>query len=201
MQSGDRRASGVMGLVGPGLLAPGVAAVDSLEPTAIVGSPWLRAVVVFVLVVPFGAGMLVRYRGVVDRGLDASTESPAVSVVYGVLAHIGILFAAGVFSTQLANAGLDQQTLAVGSTLVLGAVLLTLGGLGFAVLGTWLVDLRGEGKRWHGLVAVSALGAGGWLLPTLAGLAVWTLLVSVGIGGATRKWIHAERSVEAELEE
>lgn len=201
MQSGDWRVSGVLGFVWPGLLVPGVAAVDSLDPSAVAGTPWLRAVVVFVLVVPFGVGVLDRYRGVVDRGLDASSESPAVSVVYGLLAHIGILFAAGVFSTQLASAGLDQQTLAAGSTLVLGAVLLTLGGLGFAVLGSWLVDIRGEGKRWHGLVAVSALGAGGWLLPTLAGLAVWTLLVSVGIGGATRKWIHAERSVKAEIED
>jgi len=201
MQSGERRASGVMGLVGPGLLAPGVAAVDSLDPSSVAGTPWLRAVVAFVLVVPFGAGMLIRYRGVVDRGLGASTESPAVSVVYGVLAHLGILFAAGVFSTQLANAGIDLQTLRIGSSVVLGTVLLALGGLGFAVLGSWLVELRGDGKHWHGLVATSALGAGGWLLPVPAGAAVWMLLVSLGIGGATRKWIHAERSVEAELEE
>jgi len=179
-------------------MLPGIAAVESLDPAAVVGTPWLRAVAAFLLVVPVGAAVLARYGDLVDRSVEASTDSPFVSTVYGVLAHLGLVFTAGVFSTQLANAGLDPTTLQVGSSAVLGAVLLALAGFGFAVVGAWLVEFRGEGRRWHGLVAASAVGAAGWLLPVFAGVALWILLVSVGVGGPTRRWIHAERTVETE---
>ena len=179
-------------------MRPGVTAVESLDPSVLVGTPWLRAAAAFLLVVPVGAAVLARYGDLVDRSVEASTDSPFASTVYGVLAHVGFVFAAGVFSTQLANAGLDPTVLQIGSTAVLGAILLALAGFGFAVLGTWIVEFRGEGRRWHGLVAASAVGAAGWLLPAFAGLALWTLLVSMGVGGPTRRWIHAERTVETE---
>jgi len=177
-----------------------VLAVDGFDALALASTPWFRAVTVFLLVVPAGFAVLSRHGEYVDRSVEASMEGPFVSLVYGVLAHLGLFFAAGVFSTQLANAGLDPVVLQVGSSVVMGAILLALAGLGFAVIGSWLVQLRGEGQPWHGLVAVAAVGAGGWLLPPIAGIAVWSLVVSVGVGGPTRRWIHAERSVKAEVE-
>jgi predicted membrane channel-forming protein YqfA (hemolysin III family) len=175
-------------------------AVGGFDPSTFADTPWLRAVAAFLLVVPAGLAVLGRYGGVVDRSVEASLESPFVSVVYGFLAHIVLFFVAGVLSTQLANTGLDPTVLQAGSSATLGVIFLALAGLGFAVLGTWLVDLRGEGQRWHGFVAVAAVGAGVWLLPSVAGLVLWMLLVSVGVGGPTRRWIHAERSVQAEVE-
>ncbi len=180
---------------GPGL------AVGGLDLVAVAGTPWFRALAAFLLVVPAGFAVLGRYSDVVDRSVEASLESPFVSVVYGFLAHLVLFFVAGVFSTQLANAGLDPVVLRVGSSATLGVIFLALAGLGFAVLGTWLVDLRGEGQRWHGFVAVAAVGAGVWLLPSIAGLLLWILLASAGVGGPTRRWIHAERTVEAEVED
>lgn len=181
----------------PVLSLPAVTA-ESLDLSVLVGSPWLRASVSFLLVLPVGAVVLARYGGLVDRCTDASMEQPLMSLVYGLLAHLMVFFASGVLSLQLTSVGLDQTVLSVGSTVVLGTVFLVFAGLGFAVAGTWLVEFRGEGRRWHGLLAVLGVGAAGWLLPVFAGLALWILLVSVGIGGATRKWIHAERTVESE---
>ena len=173
---------------------PAAAAADV---SAVTGTPWLRAAVAFVLVLSVGSAILHRYGGLIDRSVEKSVGSPLVSVLYGVLTHIVLFFISGVLSTQLANTGLDPTVLTVGSTVVLGAVFLVLAGLGFAVLGTWLVERRGTGPRWHGLGAVAAVGAAGWLLPAVLGALVWILLVSVGVGGPARSWVHAEQSVEA----
>jgi hypothetical protein len=178
-------------------MLPGHPAAAAVDPSVVTGTPWLRAAVAFVLVVPFGVAILSRYGGLVERSVETSMGSPLVSVLYGFLTQVGLLFVGGVLSTQLANAGLGTTTLTVGSTVVFGVVFLTLAGLGFAVVGAWLVERRGAGPRWQGLGAVAAVGAAGWLLPALLGTAIWVGLVSVGIGGPTRKWIHAEQSVEA----
>lgn len=175
----------------------GSLAATAVDPSVVADTPWLRSAIAFVLVVPIGAAILSRYSGLVDRSVDTSIGSPLVSVIYGVLTHLGILFVGGVLSTQLANAGLGETALTLGTTVVFGAVYLTLAGLGFAVVGAWLVDRRGAGPRWQGLGAVAAVGAAGWLFPGLVGALVWVVLVSVGIGGPARKWIHAEQSVEA----
>lgn len=178
-------------------MLPGTLAATAVDPSTVTGTPWLRATVAFVLVVPVGVAILGRYSGLVDRSVETSIGSPLISVLYGVLTHVGLLFIGGVLSTQLANAGLGTTALTIGSTVVFGAVFLTLAGLGFAVVGSWLVKRRGAGPRWQGLGAVAAVGAAGWLLPALLGAVVWVLLVSVGVGGPARNWIHAEQSVEA----
>lgn len=178
---------------------PGVTGAAPPDPSIVVGITWLRVIVAFLLVLPFGGVILVRYGGLLDRSVDASMERPFVSLVYGVGAHLAIFFAAGVFSTQLASAGVGEDALFVGSTVVLGAVLLTLAGLGFAVVGMILTGLQGERRPWHGLVVAAAVGAIG-LLVVPVGLVVWVLVVSIGIGGPTRRWVHAERTVESEAE-
>jgi hypothetical protein len=181
------------------VVLPGLAAARSLDPSVVVDTPWLRAVVSFLLVLSFGGAVLVRYDELVDRSIDVSMERPLVSTVYGVVAHLVIAFAAGVFSTQLANAGVDQSILSVSSSAVLGAIMLGLAGLGFTVVGTWLTELRGERRPWNGLAVGAAIGAVGLLvLPLPAGLLVWVLVVSIGIGGPTRKWVHEDRSIETE---
>ena len=180
---------------------PGIVAAASPDPSVVVDTPWLRAVGSFLLVLPFGGFVLLRYGSLLDRSVDASMSSPFVSTVYGVIAHLAIIFAAGVFSTQLANAGVGQEALTIGSTAVLGAVLLGLAGFGFAVVGTWLTGLRGERRPWQGLVVAAAVGAVGWLVPVLlVGVVMWVLVVSVGIGGLTRRWVHSERTVDSEAE-
>jgi hypothetical protein len=175
----------------------GSSAATAADLSAVAGTPWLRASAAFLLVVPVGVAILSRYGGFVDRSVEASMGSPLVSLLYGVLTQAGLFFVGGVFSTQLANAGLDTAVLAVGSAVVLGAAFLALAGLGFTVVGVWLVERRGAGPRWQGFAAVAAVGATGWLLSPLLGAAVWGLLVSVGVGGPARRWIHAEQSVEA----
>jgi 4-hydroxybenzoate polyprenyltransferase len=183
----------------PFVALPGLA-VGSLEPSVVVDTPWLRALGAFLLAVPVGMVLLRNYGSLVDRGVDASTDRPLVSTVYGVMAHLLLFFAAMVVSFQLASTGLDETVVLVVGVAVLGMVFLSLAGFGLAVLGVWLVEFRGEGRPWHGLVAAGAIGAVGWLLPLIAGIAVWMALVSVGIGGSARRWVHAERSVEAEIE-
>jgi hypothetical protein len=169
--------------------------------SVVLGTPWLRAVGAFLLVLPFGGVVLARYDGLLKRSVDASMDSPLVSLIYGVGAHLAIFFAAMVFSTQLESAGVSQAVVSVGGAAVLGVVMLALAGLGFAVVGAILTDLRGERRPQPGLVVAAAAGVAGLLLlPLLGGLAVWVLVVSIGIGGPTRRWVHAERTTESEME-
>lgn len=182
----------------PFVALPGLA-VGSLDPSVVVGSPPLRAVATFLLAVPVGMVVLRNYGSRVDRGLDASTDRPLVSVVYGVMAHLLLFFAAMVVSFQFASTDIDETVVLVGGVAVLGVIFVSLAGFGLAVIGTWLAELRGGGRPWQGLLAAGAVGAMGWLLPLVAGLVVWTTLVSIGIGGSAREWVHAERTVESEL--
>lgn len=198
----DARQQFGVGMTTLALLAivPGVTAAKAVEPSVVLNTNWLRAAAAFLLVCSFGAVALTRYGGVVERARDASADSPLRSMLYGLFAHVIIVFASGVFAMQVASRGVDGRLLSVGAVLVVGTVLLALAGLGFAAVGTALVELRGEGQRWHGFVVTAAVGAAGWLLPLIAGLALWVLLVSAGIGGATREWVHAERTVEARVD-
>jgi hypothetical protein len=175
-----------------------VAGAASLDLATVLGTPWLRAVVAFLLVLPFGGAVLSRYGGLFERSVDASMDSPLLSLVYGLGAHLAIFFAAMVFSNQLISAGVSQTVLSTGRAAVLGAVMLALAGLGFAVVGAILTDLRGERRPWLGLFVAAAAGVAGLLLSLLAGVAVWVVVVSIGIGGPTRRWIHAERTAELE---
>lgn len=166
---------------------------QSLDPSIIIDTPVLRAVSSFLLVLLFGSAVLIRYRGLVERSVEASMNNPFVSVVYGVGTHLVIAFAGGVFSTQLANAGVDRTLLQVVGTATFAAAMLVLAGLGFAILGTSLTERRGERDPWRGLVVFAAVSAIVWLVaPLLVGAAVWVLLVSAGIGGPARRWVHAE---------
>lgn len=173
---------------------PGPAAV----PSRVIGQAELldvsgpvRASVAFVLVLLVGGGILLRYERLVDRSIDATLARPLASLGYGVAAHLVVGFAAFYLSSQLALLTVAGQNVG-GIGVLVGAVLVLLtGGLGFTVVGAAIVDVWGGRNNWSGLV-LGALIAGVVAVfdPLLAGVG-WVAIVSIGIGGLARKWLHA----------
>lgn len=173
---------------------PGPAAV----PSRVIGQAELldvsgpvRASVAFVLVLLVGGGILLRYERLVDRSIDATLARPLASLGYGVAAHLVVGFAAFYLSSQLALLTVAGQNVG-GVGVLVGAVLVLLaGGLGFTVVGAAIVDVWGGRNNWSGLV-LGALIAGVVAVfdPLLAGVG-WVAIVSIGIGGWARKWLHA----------
>lgn len=165
---------------------------QTIDPTGLFeASRAVRASVTFVVVLVLGSTYLWRFDSFVERSVDASMARPLSSVGYGLVAHMVVGFGTYYLATRLSQfrvSGLNAG--GVGLVLGLGLVLLA-GGLGFTVVGSSLVELAGEPGRWTGPL-VGALVAGGVALvePAVAAI-VWTLVVSVGIGGAIRRWHHA----------
>jgi hypothetical protein len=186
-------------------MAPSVASVavagsvwvlQTLGPSALVDVPApVRAAVAFVLTVAFGGAVIYRYGGRIDGAVDASMTSPLLSVVYGIVAY-GLVGAAVLYVySQLVLLGVESVVLTVAAA----AVLLSLGGLGFVVIGTWLADVLGVDSPWLGLVGVGLVGAAAlFVLPPSAGLLVWFGIAAVGVGGPARRWIHADAVDAAE---
>ena len=164
-----------------------------LDPSTIATAPpEVRAAVAFFLTVLVGGATIYRDGRRVQRALEAATENALVTVVYGLMAFLIVAFFAGYLLTQLVSAGLGGPVLQIVGLLLLAGVGVTLGGLGFAVVGTWVADVFALGDPWLGLVLVGAVSALAWLvLPVLGGLVVWLAIAAVGIGGATRRWIHS----------
>lgn len=186
--------SGSGGVVAPGAIRGPVVA-QSVDPSVLVDTPTLRAVVVFVLVVAVGGAVLYRSERFVSRSVKSSADSPVVSAIYGLAAHGMVAFAAGVATSQMASVGVTQPVLQLGTMAAFGVVLLGLGGLGFAVVGTWVTGVLDHQRPWEGLVAVAAvLAVGALVLPLLLAAGLWLFLASVGVGGPTRKWVHAEHT-------
>jgi hypothetical protein len=179
-----------------------VAVTGSIGPSTAIDAPAsVRAVVSFVLVLAFGGVLLSRYEGFVDRSIDASRDRLLVSVVYGAVAYGLVGFVSLYGYTQLVRLGVGGAVLSVVSLAAgIGAVF-ALAGLGFLVVGTLVTELNGPRQPWTGLVVGAAASAVAWLvLPTLAGVVAWFLVTAVGIGGATRKWVHATRDERAVVE-
>ena len=179
-----------------------VAVTGSIGPSTAIDAPAsVRAVVSFVLVLAFGGVLLSRYEGFVDRSIDASRDRLLVSVVYGAVAYGLVGFVSLYGYTQLVRLGVGGAVLSVVSLAVGVGAVFTLAGLGFLVVGTLVTELNGPRQPWTGLVIGAAVSAVAWLaLPTLAGVVAWFLVTAVGIGGATRKWVHATRDERAVVE-
>lgn len=167
------------------------------DPTAVFDLPGpVRGTAAFVLVLLLGGLLLRRFEPFLERSVEASMDRPLASVGYGVAAHAVIAFGGVYLANQLTqvptggwNAG--AVGIAAGMLLVLLAA-----ALGFTVVGSTVAGLWLEGRRWAGPV-VGALFAGvaaaldppiGWLL--------WFVVVSMGIGGPARKWLHASEGPE-----
>lgn len=183
-----------LGLAGPGAdqLAGTAGSVLAADPGVIFDAPGpVRAVVAFALVLLLGGGLLWRYEAFVDRSIDATMSRPLSSIGYGVAAHLVIAFGAFYLTSQFAK--LDVAGVNAGGIGVLVGALLVLlaAALGFTVVGATVGGLWGAGSNWPGL-ALGALMAGGAAVldPLLAGV-VWIAIVSAGIGGPVRKWLHA----------
>ena len=145
---------------------------QAVDLTAVTGaSSAVRAAVAFLLVLALGGVFLWRYDSFVERSMDASMDQPLRSTAYGVAAHLVVVFGGVLLASKLA-----QYPIA---------------GRNPAVVGSTVVELGGQPSRWVGLV-VGALIAGGIAVvtPSVAWVA-WLVVVSMGVGGAVRKWVHA----------
>lgn len=179
----------------------GLAVGQSLLPSALTDTPReVQALGAFLLTVLFGGLAVYRYGGRIDDAVDASMSRPVSAVGYGLIAYGLVAFVVVYVFTQLASFGLGTTVVGVLGAVTLLVFLVSLGGLGFVVVGTWLSRALGARDPWVGLVGVALVGAGAWLLlPFLLGLAVWLAMAAVGIGGPAREWIHADAVATEEL--
>ena len=177
-----------------------VTVAQSVDIAALGGLPrYQKALASFLLVVAFGGIILRGSAARVDRSLEALYERPYSTVPYGIMAYVVVL-TVGLFGiSQLSRVGVATTLLGRLTTLVLVGVLVALTAFGFLVVGTLATDVRGPRRPTYGLLLGAALSSLGWLvLPTAGGLAVWVLVAAFGLGGAVRRWFHAERTIETE---
>lgn len=179
---------------------PGVAAAQPLAPTVVtdVSGP-IRALASFTLVLLFGGAIVARYGTFVDESIDALVDRPYAAVPYGLMAY-GVVVLVGLYGiSQLGRVGVANTVLGQVGVVAILTVVVSLTALGFLVVGTLLTDLYGRRQPARGVVIGAALSAVGWLaLPFVGGLALWVVVAAFGIGGMTRVWFHAERTIETE---
>lgn len=175
---------------------PGPTLLQLADPSTLLDLPGqVRGPIAFAAVLAFGATVLWRFDGVVDRSINASIDRPLSSLAYGIGAHATLVFAGVYITSQFSQLTLSGRSLGV-LGIWLGLVLLAFtAGLGFTVVGSAVVELGWDRPRWQGLV-VGALIAGlaGFVEPVAGGL-IWLVTVSTGIGGPVRSWIHASEDV------
>jgi hypothetical protein len=166
---------------------------QALGPSAVLDAPAsVRAVVAFLLTLLFGGGVLYRYGGRIDEAVDASRGRPVVSVLYGLVAYALVSFVVVYAYSQLVRLGVGTTVLAVLAAVVLVGFFLSLGGLGFVVVAVWATETFGFRDPWVGLLGVGLVAAVAlFVLPAEFGLLVWLAIAAVGVGGPTRRWIHA----------
>ncbi|MFB6252073.1 MAG: hypothetical protein ABEI27_10395 [Halobellus sp.] len=153
----------------------------------------------FLTVLLTGIGLLVGRDGFVGRAVDSAIEGSPLAVLYGVLPFVFVAFVGGYAMSQLARAGIVSPLLSRGWSLLTVLVGVGFGGLGYLVVGTYLTEIEGERRPWHGAVVGAVLSALPWLfIPTLPALLLWFLGAAAGLGASTRRWVHGERTVEAE---
>jgi hypothetical protein len=165
---------------------------QTLDPTAVTEAPpEVRAVGVFVTVLLVGGAYLWQFGPVVDRSVASSRARPLRSAAYGVAAHVVILFAVFYLGARLSQFELLGRNTAV-LGLVFGVVVVILvAALGFTVVGTAIVELGWGGTPWAGLVVGASIASAIAVAASTPAGALWVAVVSVGIGGAVRKWLHA----------
>lgn len=152
----------------------------------------VRAGVSLVSTLLFGGGTLYWFGGRLNDAVDASADSPLLSLLYGVMAYGFAFFLVGYAYSQLARAGAVSPLVSSVLVVVLAVFVLTLGGYGFAVAGAWLSSMAGFPDPWPGLVGLVAVSTVAWLLgPFVVGLAVWAGVAALGLGGPARRWVHA----------
>ena len=177
-----------------------VTVAQSVDIAALSGLPrYQKALASFLLVVAFGGIILRGSAARVDRSLEALYERPYSALPYGIMAYV-VALTVGLFGiSQLSRIGVASTLLGRLTALVVTGALVALTAFGFLVIGTLATDVRGPRRPAYGLLFGAALSGLGWLvLPTAGGLAAWVLVAAFGLGGAVRRWFHAERTVETE---
>ncbi|SFR65458.1 hypothetical protein [Halogeometricum limi] len=165
---------------------------QAVDPAALTDAPrTVRAGVSFASTIVFGGATLYWFGGTLDEAVTASTESPLLSLLYGVLAYGFAFFAVGYTYSQLARIGAASPLFSSVLVAALAVFVLSLTGYGFAVVGAWAGEAFGLSSPWPGLVGAATLGAAVWLLaPFAVGLVCWVVLAAWGLGGPTRRWVH-----------
>ena len=153
----------------------------------------------FLAVLLSGVALLVSRSGFVGRAVDRVVDGSPVAVLYGILPFFFVAFAGGYALNQFARAGVGSPLLRRGWSLLISLVGVGFIGLGYLVLGTYLTEIEGERRPWHGAVVGAVLSALPWLLlPTVPAVLLWALGAAAGLGAPTRRWVHGERTVETE---
>lgn len=180
----------------PGLLA--LAPIQVADLAAVLELPrFVRVPVAVGLIGALGAVLLWRYDGLVERSIDASTARPLSALGYGVAAHATLVFAGAYFTSQLAQLTLSGRSLAVLGLWIGGLILAVTAALGFTVVGTVLIELRGAKSRWQGLAVGAVLAGVAAAFDPLVGGVIWVIAVSTGVGGPVRNWVWAAEDTQA----
>lgn len=160
--------------------------------TGILDLPWpIRGIAAFLLVLLVGGVLVRRYDAFLDRSIDASMERPLASVVYGAAAHAVIAFAGVYMATQLARAPTAGWNAGIVGLLVGLLLVLVASALGFTVVGSTVVGYWSGDRRWGGPVVGAALAGVAAAVDPAIGWLPWFVIVSMGIGGPVRRWLHA----------
>lgn len=176
-------------LAAVGILQPIQAAGPSTFPTV---SGLLGGLAAFGLVLALGGLLIWRFESFVDRSMSASMDRPLSSLAYGMAAH-GVIAFAGVYLTgRFARIEVLGGNIAAVGLLVGGVFVLLVASLGFTVVGATIVALGGERRLDFGLVVGALLAGLAGFLGFAAGAVIWFIVVSMGIGGPARQWIHAD---------
>jgi hypothetical protein len=190
-------------MAGPSTLGPGSLAAQAvagppgaLDPTAAFDAPpEVRATAAFLTVLVLGGLLVLRFGPFVDRSIDATRSRPLASTAYGVAVHLVLLFAVFYLGARLSGFELfGRSTGLLGPAFGVVSVLVT-GAFGFTIVGSTVVEVGWVPDRWAGLVVGAGLAGLIAVLASSLAFAVaavlWVLVVSLGIGGAFRRWLHA----------
>lgn len=168
---------------------------QAVDPSALLDAPGpTRALVAFAGVLVAGGLILWRADAFLDRAIEASMARPLVSLGYGVAANAVVAFGAVYLISQLAQLEAFGQSVGVVGVLLGAAIVLLAAALGLTVVGSTVVELAWHRDHRAGLVVGALLaGVGGLLDPLVGGLLLF-VLVSMGIGGPARAWLHADEA-------
>lgn len=179
---------------GSGVGVPLGTPLQAFDPSAVVGAPApIRATVALLSSVLTGGVITYRYGRRLDAAVAAARENFTLNLFYGLFAYAlaGFLVAYGF--AQIASLGVEAPLALLLALVVLGGALLLLGGIGYAIVGTWLASTTGLGDSWIGVVGVSLVGAAiVYVLPFFLGAALWFAIAAIGLGGPVRRWVHAD---------
>lgn len=153
----------------------------------------------FLAILTAGVGLLAWRADTVDLAVDHAIRGLPLAALYGVIPFAAVVFIGGYVLSQSARVGVANQALVWVLGAVVIACIVTLAGLGYLVIGTYLTEVEGSRRPWTGAALGAGLSALPWIvLPTLPALATWVVVAAVGLGGTTQQWVHGERTVESE---